>query len=41
LGRTLNFDPETQLVKNDDEANRLLCDESRGYRPPFVVPKQV
>ncbi len=23
LGRTLDFDPETQLVKNDDEANRL------------------
>jgi predicted dehydrogenase len=41
LGRTLNFDPETQLVKNDDEANRLLCGEGRGYRPPFVVPKQV
>jgi predicted dehydrogenase len=41
LGRTLDFDPETQLVKNDDEANRLLCDEGRGYRAPFVVPKQV
>ena len=41
LGRTLDFDPETQLVKNDDEANRILCDEGRGYRAPFVVPKQV
>ena len=26
LGRTLNFDPETQLVKNDEEANQLLRD---------------
>jgi predicted dehydrogenase len=41
LGRTLDFDPETQLVKNDDEANRLLCGEARGYRAPFVVPKQI
>jgi predicted dehydrogenase len=41
LGRTLDFDPETQMVKNDDEANRILCDEGRGYRAPFVVPKQV
>jgi hypothetical protein len=41
LGRTLNFDPETQQVKNDDEANRLLCEEERGYRAPFVVPEKV
>ena len=41
LGRTLNFDPETQLVKNDDEANRLLRDGDRGYRAPFVVPERV
>jgi Oxidoreductase family, C-terminal alpha/beta domain len=41
LGRTLNFDPETELVIHDDEANHLLCDGARGYRPPFVVPKQV
>ena len=41
LGRTLNFDPETQQVKNDDEANHLLRDGDHGYRPPFVVPEQV
>ena len=41
LGRTLNFDPETQQVKNDEEANRLLCEEERGYRAPFVVPEKV
>jgi predicted dehydrogenase len=41
LGRTLSFDPETQLVKDDDEANHLLRDGDRGYRAPFVVPEQV
>lgn len=41
LGRTLNFNPETQLVKNDDEANFLLRDGDRGYRAPFVVPERV
>lgn len=41
LGRTLNFDPKTQLVINDDEANRLLRDGDRGYRAPFVVPEKV
>jgi predicted dehydrogenase len=41
LGRTLEFDPATELVKNDDEANRLLREEDRGYRAPFVVPHTV
>jgi len=41
LGRTLVFDPETEQVKGDEEANRLLRDGDRGYRPPFVVPHQV
>jgi predicted dehydrogenase len=41
LGRTLEFDPETQLVKNDEEANLLLRDGDRGYRSPFVVPEQI
>jgi predicted dehydrogenase len=41
LGRTLVFDPEIQQVKNDEEANRLLRDDDRQYRPPFVVPEQV
>ncbi len=38
LGRTLNFDPETEQVVGDKEANRLL----RGtYREPYVVPEKV
>jgi hypothetical protein len=38
LGRTLNFDPATEQVTGDDEANRFL----RGaYREPFVVPENV
>ncbi|HUV68926.1 MAG TPA: Gfo/Idh/MocA family oxidoreductase [Terracidiphilus sp.] len=41
LGRTLNFEPETQQVIGDDEANRLLKDGDRGYRLPFTVPEIV
>jgi predicted dehydrogenase len=41
LGRTLNFDTKTELVKNDDEANHLLREGDRGYRAPFVVPEHV
>jgi predicted dehydrogenase len=41
LGRTLNFNPETQEVVGDEEANRLLRDGDRGYRAPFVVPENV
>jgi hypothetical protein len=41
LGRTLHFDPETQRVVGDEEANRLLAGEDRSYRPPFVVPQEV
>jgi hypothetical protein len=38
LGRMLKFDPATEQVVGDDEANRLL----RGsYRAPYVVPEQV
>jgi hypothetical protein len=38
LGRTLQFDPATEQVTGDDEANKLL----RGaYREPFVVPEKV
>lgn len=35
LGRTLEWDPAQQQVKNDDEANRLLA---RPYRAPWVHP---
>jgi predicted dehydrogenase len=38
LGRTLQFDPATEQVVADEEANRLL----RGtYREGFVVPEKV
>jgi predicted dehydrogenase len=38
LGRTLQFDPKTELAIGDEEANRLL----RGtYREPYVVPEKV
>jgi predicted dehydrogenase len=41
LGRTLHFNPETQQVIGDEEADRLLRDGDRGYRHPFVVPEEV
>ncbi len=41
LGRALQFDPSTERVIGDEEANRLLRDGDRGYRPPFVVPDEV
>jgi len=41
LGRSLRFDPATERVIGDDDANRLLRDGERGYRPPFIVPEEV
>jgi predicted dehydrogenase len=41
LGRTLNFDPATEQVIGDEEANRLLRDEDRGYRTGFTIPESV
>ncbi len=41
LGRTLHFDPVSQMVKGDEEANHLLRDGDRGYRAPYVVPENV
>ena len=38
LGRSLDFDPEAQRFKGDDEANAML---TRDYRKPFVVPESV
>ena len=38
LGRSLNFDPQTQRYIGDDEANKML---TRDYRSPFVVPEKV
>src|SRR5437868_3481652 len=38
LGRTINFDPQSESVINDAEATELL----RGtYRAPYTVPEQV
>ena len=41
LGRTLNFNPETQQVIGDPEADALLRDADRGYRAPYTVPEEV
>lgn len=41
LGRTLNFDPNSQEVIGDEEASMMLRGEDRGYRKPFVVPEEV
>jgi predicted dehydrogenase len=41
LGRTINFNPDTQEVIGDEEASILLRDGDRGYRAPFVVPEEV
>jgi len=41
LGRELRFDPATEQVVGDDEANRLLSGADRAYRAPFVVPDAV
>ena len=38
LGRTLEFDPGTEMFVDDDEANAMI---SRNYRSPFVVPEGV
>src|ERR1700690_42837 len=38
LGRTLNFDPAPEQVIGDDEANKMLRDGDRGYRPGFTIP---
>ena len=37
-GRTIDFDPESETIKNDEEANRYL---RKSYRVPFVVPEEV
>jgi hypothetical protein len=41
LGRTLKFDPVNQRVIDDDEANRYLRGEDRGFRKPFTIPENV
>jgi predicted dehydrogenase len=38
LGRTINFDPQTESVINDAEATRML---KGTYRAPFIVPEHV
>jgi len=38
VNRVLEIDTETEMAKNDDEANRML---TREYRAPFVVPEVV
>ena len=41
LGRTLNFNAETQQVIGDQEANKLLRNADRGYTPGFTIPEKV
>ena len=41
LGRSLNIDPETERVIDDEEANQLLRGVNRSYRNPFVIPDEV
>jgi len=41
LGRSLRFDPATEQVIDDDEANHLLRDGDRGYRAPFELPEKL
>jgi predicted dehydrogenase len=41
LGRTIYFNPETQQVIGDEEADLIVRDGDRGYRAPFVVPEEV
>jgi hypothetical protein len=41
LGRTLRFDPESEQVIGDEEANRLLRGDDRGFRAPFTIPERV
>jgi predicted dehydrogenase len=41
LGRTIHFNPETQQVIGDKEAEKLLRDGDRGYRAPYTIPAQV
>ncbi|MGH9341914.1 MAG: Gfo/Idh/MocA family protein [Acidobacteriota bacterium] len=38
VGRVLEFDPEKERFKGDQEADRLL---TREYRAPFVVPEKI
>ena len=41
LGRGLRFDPDTELVIDDEQANRLLSGADRGYRAPFLIPEEI
>ena len=39
VGRPLRFDPDTEQILGDDQANRMLNEPE--YRNPYVVPKKV
>lgn len=41
LGRTIYFNPDTQEVIGDPEAEILLREADRGYRSPFVLQEDV
>ena len=39
VGRPLRFDPATEQILGDDQANRMLNEPQ--YRKPYVVPQEV
>lgn len=41
LGRSLRFNPDTQHVIDDDDANAMMREAARGYRRPFYIPEEV
>jgi len=41
VGRTIEVDVESETVKNDTDAQRLVNDGDRGYREPYIVPNEV
>ncbi len=40
-GTTIEFDPESETIKGDRDARKLLDDSDRGYRREFEVPSRV
>ena len=41
VGRTINVDPEKEIIVGDDEANLLITDGDRDYRRPYRVPEKI
>ena len=41
VGRTIDFDPQKEIIVGDDEANLLITDGDRDYRRPYRVPEKI